>query len=247
MADVSNKTIVTLLVIALIITISGTVISVTKLSGLGGKYQVLTGGATTGTGTSSVTVQGSASIVINDGTVTFPTGYYNGSCTGNYARINSNSSNASHGENFCWLNTTGIEPWSNRSGAGVSTGMTADFHQIENNGTTAINVTLDTDATNASTYFCGTGACPTTRGASSFVTFTTYNHESGSCGSGLMAENRTVLDITGENATLNATLCQFLNYENANDALNVSFLYAVPKDADQGAKTLTLTYTAAAK
>lgn len=243
MADISNKTIVVLLAIALIITVAGTVVSVTKLSGLQTKYTLLSGAATTGTGTSSITVQGYASIAINDATVTFPTGYYNASCTYGYARLNTNSTNASSGENFCWLNGSNIEPWN--GSLVMSANMTPDYHRIENNGSTVINVTLETNETNASRYLCGAGRCASsTNGGNASVTITVYQEESGSCGSGLLAGNTTILSNSSET---NVTICQDLNYENSADALNMTYMYSIPKDVDQGVKSLTITFTATAK
>ena len=83
MSEISNKTIVGLLVLALVITVGSTAISVSKLQQLGGIYNFITGAPSFSFGETNITVQSvtSLSLVGANGTVlSFGSGYVNGSC-----------------------------------------------------------------------------------------------------------------------------------------------------------------------
>lgn len=229
MKSISNKILAGLLALTIIIFLVGTLISLNKM----GKLSI-TGAATTGTGTTEVTVQGAASLSITDTNITFPAGYYNASCTAGYTRINSNGTT----ELFCWLNTTGVEPnWTDTNVFGF------DYHTIVNDGTTSINLSIDTDQGDARSYLCGTGNCTGASGVNAVVTITVYNSESSTCASGLLAANTTLLDNQTEYPN---DLCTIMNYQDTKDELNVSYMYSIPSDVDQGSKEMTVTYTAVA-
>lgn len=92
MSEISNKTIVGLLVLALVITVGSTAISVSKLQQLGGIYNFITGAPSFSFGETNITVQSvtSLSLVGANGTVlSFGSGYVNGSC--NFCQMDSNS------------------------------------------------------------------------------------------------------------------------------------------------------------
>ncbi len=227
----SNKFLLALLAVVIIVSLLGILTSLDKL----GKFpaQSLTGAGTSGTGTTEVNVQGTASLSITDTNITFPAGYYNASCTTDYARVNSNGTD----EIFCWLNSSGIEPdW-------TAADTAPDYHTLVNNGTTTINLSLDTDQTSARAYLCGAGNCPSTSGANAEVTVTAYNSETSTCASGLLTANTSILDSTSETPN---DLCTSMNYQDTKDELNVSYMYIIPSDVDQGSKEMTVTYTAVA-
>lgn len=81
-AYVSNKTIVILLSVAILLTLSGTILSVSKLLDLNNGYEMLTGAATdTATGQANVTITTTTSITNRVDSVNFGSGYVDSSCT----------------------------------------------------------------------------------------------------------------------------------------------------------------------
>jgi hypothetical protein len=228
MGGVSNKTIVALLAVALVVTVLGTVVSIVKLGDIGEKYTLLTGAAVE-TGTSSVTVQGTSGLTIPDGAITLPTGYYDPTCTTGYGVIDSAS-----GFTSCWLNTTGGTPI-----------FLGDYHQLENSGTAVVSLTAYTDQTDAISYLCGTGGCPSTGGTAAKVEVKiTDDVEPVSCASAPLTTYATLLNWTSNTTQ---TLCSYFDYEDTNDVLNVYYNYTIPSDVDQGQKLMTVTYTATAQ
>lgn len=93
MTEVSNKTIVALLAIALVVTISGTIISISKLSKLSGTVGILTAAATGGSGgNATVTIQ-SVTRISNSAqntSIGFGSGYVNGSGSCAVCRLDTN-------------------------------------------------------------------------------------------------------------------------------------------------------------
>jgi len=79
--DISNKTIMTILAVALIVTVMGTLVSVSKLSSLG-TTQLLSGAATSSaSGTSYINITSATSITNDISTIDFGQGYVNSSGT----------------------------------------------------------------------------------------------------------------------------------------------------------------------
>lgn len=76
--QISNRTILSLLIIALVITVVGTAINVNRL--LGGTRYASLSGAITATGTSTLNITSTASITNQQSTIAFGTGYVNSSC-----------------------------------------------------------------------------------------------------------------------------------------------------------------------
>ncbi len=249
MAEVSNKTVVALLAIALVITVVGTVVSVSKLNNMGGQYTVLTGAATTGTGTTSLTVQGVAAIVVNNASITLRTGYWNTSCSRLYSLFdtgNDTENDDYDADTHCWIDST----YSTLNISGNKA-----WHVINNTGTTIVNITANITASstsgasalnglNATEILCGAGNCP---GQSSNALIRIYGaeHEAASCIQDILANAGTLADTTA--ATTVQTVCQRLGYEDAADELRTYFVMQVPNDVDQGAKAFTVTYSATAK
>ena len=246
MADVSNKTIVALLAIALVITVVGTVVSVGKLNSIGGRYSVLTGAATEGTGTTSITVQGTAALVINTSSITLYSGYYNTSCSTTFSTIDTGITDNNSRSVSCWVNTSGTD---NQS-------LNYKWHEIANSGTTAVNITAyvtassttgATSSFNSTEILCGVQNCPSAN-ANAIVRIKASNNESNSCSKSLQSGYSTyyasLLNTSGQT---NVTLCQSLNFDDSSDELNTYFYVQLPSDADQGAKGFTVTYYATAR
>src|SRR3989344_4645577 len=81
MKPISNKSIMALLTVALLISITGTIINVYRMGGFQGS-SFLTGAATdSGTGTSTITIASSTSLDNQVGAIAFGSGYVNGSCS----------------------------------------------------------------------------------------------------------------------------------------------------------------------
>ncbi len=85
MTDISNRTIVALLVVALMVTVLSTIISVSKLSQLGGKnnyfqmkVDLVTGAQ--GAGSSNLTITSTTSLTIANASMNFGSGRVNSSC-----------------------------------------------------------------------------------------------------------------------------------------------------------------------
>lgn len=240
MKDVSNKTIVSLLVVALIITIAGTIVSVDKLSWVGDKYSQLTG-AVAGTGTTELTLSGTLSIKIQDGNLSFGSGYYNASCPGGnaYATFTTNGTSVAAGVKqgtnityVCWLNTSGVQPLN----------TPYDAHHIENNGTTAINLTLTASGASAEEFLCE-GIC----GSNVAAVYTKFSQQEGITCSG--GANQSWVNVLSSGANTSATydLCTTMEFGDANDEILVDFNITLPSDAPSGLKILTVTYTATEK
>ncbi|MBS3127393.1 hypothetical protein J4228_04475 [Candidatus Woesearchaeota archaeon] len=79
MKQISNKSIMVLLVAALVITVVGTVVSVTKLAELTSIYASLAGAATsTATGQANITIQATTSITNRVQNIDFGSGFADG-------------------------------------------------------------------------------------------------------------------------------------------------------------------------
>jgi len=81
MKEISNKAIVFLLLFTLLITISGTIVSINKLLGLEGYPSITGAGTSNATGTASVTISANTAITNNVATINFGSGYVNSTCT----------------------------------------------------------------------------------------------------------------------------------------------------------------------
>ena len=138
MADFSNKTIATLLVVAIIISISGTLISLQKLSNLG-----VSGFATSGTGVANLTISSSRSITVTTNLIDFGSGY---PATSETCVMESNRTSAPAN---CIGTTNAPIKWSDSS-------LPAPYFIINNTGNINTNVTFNASA-DASTWI-GSGA-----------------------------------------------------------------------------------------
>lgn len=240
MADVSNKTIVALLAIALVVTVVGTVVSVGKLNSLGGRYASLTG-AVTSDGTTAIEVQGTANITVTASSISIGAGYYTPSCSTGFSKIRTNNTESSApNTTSCW--TFAADGVDNQS-------RNTQFHTIENTGSTNLNVTANITATTsagglttgARSILCGAGGCPVAQ-ANALIAIRAHTTEASSCAGTLQTTGSTLADNSAVTAT-GQNLCTRFLPENGNDEFNTSFELDIPKDADQGARAFTVTYT----
>ena len=195
-------------------------------------------GKVTGTGTATVTQSGAAGITIVDSSVAFGSGYYNATCTTNYATLDSNLTYGDGGAGsvygsatpYCWVNTTAILGGTGR-----------DAHSLQNNGSVIVNVSAIANL-HGEDWLCG-GNCPFTSSAG--MQLLSYDNEAASCAD---ISNLTSGYATATSANSNVTvgICDRLGYVDSNDTLNVYVNATIPKDATSGAKTLTITYEALA-
>ncbi|MFC1705084.1 hypothetical protein ACFLZ6_02020 [Nanoarchaeota archaeon] len=138
MGEVSNKTLATLLVVAIVVSLGGTFISLNRLSSIA-KVSSITGFAT-GTGKVNVTIVESTTISTPDDNIWFGEG-----------NVDDNELFAdlwSNGTKINWTNSTPYLPVPSTAGAGI-----ADFIVIQNDGNIDLNITVYTTQ-NSSEYLC---------------------------------------------------------------------------------------------
>lgn len=222
MEDVSNKTIVALLAIALVVTVVGTIVSVSKLGDLGGKYAVLSGAVTT-TGTTSITLAGTAAISIaEDNAVDYGSGY-----------VSVGSTAATLDSSVAFTSWTG---WTNTTSPTMPDSML-----INNTGSTMLKVNISSETTaHAEGWLCTGSACTTNTAA---LQVKVANRESGSCTAN-GAPQSTYANLLTNSAKVTVPLCTEWDYSAGADSLDVYYQATVPNDAGTGAHTVTLTFTA---
>ena len=230
----SNKVIISLLAVAVVLTVFGTLINIDNLAKLNFGKLFLTGAATTGTGNASVTIQGSASMTMTFNSINFPTGYYNDTCAIDIDPQNYSTLMSDTGSSSCWLNTSGIAPNST---------MVEGNHTITNAGTTYLSINLTPSVLNGTEFFCSTG-CVITNGEHANVSVKSSSAEAGSCSSGALG-SFTYMITKGTNTSL--IVCSMLDYTDTADTLAVFYKFDIPKDSSQGTKLLNVTYTATAQ
>ena len=226
MDDVSNKTVVALLIATIVISLGGAYVSLNavnnKLSSIG--LSPITGFATTvPNGTATLTVSLVSSIQFSQPTVAFDTG----------------SINTSIGN--CTLSTVAAN-----SGGCVDFSAQTNGFTIENDGNTNLSVTLLSDLNAAD--FIGDGAA--------LFLWNVSVNESGSCvnatGDRLTVEpNTTNAGCGGETSdcggvfeaasTTTKNICPSLLSDDASDALNIDINVSIPVTAPSGSKSAKLT------
>jgi hypothetical protein len=166
MSEISNKSLAALLVLAIVISLGGTIVSLGKIKNM--QFNVpffgATGFATTGQGNVTLNVTSISSIQFTDNTLNFGNGYI--TAGGDNCTMSVNESNS----------TTLVE----RSGTSNCDGDWATFAAgsetpltIENNGNTFLNVTIQSDK-DSSTFIGGTLPSPVFQ-------WVITNHEANSC------------------------------------------------------------------
>lgn len=224
MNDVSNKTIVALLAVALVVTVFGTVISVNKLNDLGGVFS-LTGAATTGTAKFNITTD--LQINVTDNIINAKNGSVD---SGNdYATIDS------------WANSSTNGDW-------AFTG-TDNLMVIENIGNQYVNLTVQSNY-NSSGYLCQDQTEGTNCNLLGHAEFSWKADETGTYASGATAGETdsclgTITSTYTEFAAANteAVVCTKMDTATAANELAFGVEIVVPSDA-YGEKIATLTFTA---
>ncbi len=102
MTDISNKALSLLLLVAIVVSVSGTIITI----GRGGD-EGITGRATTGTGKTNFSINSSLSIIVNQSLIPFGVGHVNDTATWNSCFMGTNNSPPSPTVSGCiGFNTT---------------------------------------------------------------------------------------------------------------------------------------------
>ena len=222
MEEVSNKTIVALLAIALVITVVGTVVSVSKLGGLGGKYSVLSGAATTGSGTTSVTLAGTAAFVLDDAACNYGSGY-----------VTEGSAQALLD---CSVAVTSWVNWTNTTAPTMPDSMV-----LNNTGTTPLWVTVNaTSLANAEAWLCQNSACTSNTAQ---IDVKAANKEASSCtaNGNLLSTYTPVLTTTSR---FGRNICQEMDYNSPSDTIDVYFQAVIPNDAATGTHNVEFYFVA---
>ncbi len=172
MSEISNKTLVGLLVVAIVISLAGTFISLNKL----GQLRSITGfqaNVTTQAGTTSAQILGTAQITLYNQTMSFGSGQVNGTYSGGHdlCSLQTNAEITSSGNTFTGLGSGGKSPEC------VGTGwLTPYSFVVENTGNTDFtNVTLGT--TGGNTGFQQNFSSSVTNGSWSYR----FDEEVGAC------------------------------------------------------------------
>ncbi|MEK6848947.1 MAG: hypothetical protein AABY01_00055 [Nanoarchaeota archaeon] len=233
--DITNKSLATLLIVAIVISIGGTWLVLNKAPGL----LNIAGAASTDTGTATVTINSVASIRFAYDAIDFGSG----------------SVNTTSGNTLCILDTNGTNDSTKCQGFLANT----SYFQLENDGSTNITVQL-LSSKPASTFIGGTN--PQFRYAV-FENETT-SCRNGTGGTGYVDQigggtgNCTATDGAGGNCTVSprgwtdvnstgvtgATICMRLGFADLSDSLGFDINLTIPYDAPAGAKTATFTATA---
>ena len=214
--EISNKTLVGLLVVAIIISLAGTWISLTKINQLG----ILTG-MTTKEGTATLVITGYAFINISDNTIDFKEGHVNTSSGALFAEL--------------WSNGSSVD-WTNTSG----THFVEDYLEVDNLGNVNVDLDVNSNVTNE-TFACQGQTLGTDCGrfAQPDFGFWTENGTAPGCIGSLEGSSS---NPTRFNDTNDKSACTDMTFGTNNQVK--LYLYAkIPSDA-VGTKHAKLTFTA---
>jgi hypothetical protein len=196
----SNKTIATLLVIAMVISLTGTFFAIKGISSV---TNIITGTATTGTGQADVNITSVTSITLTQTKVDFSSGYRNESVLALASQCNLSSNDFTVPS--CWINTTAYSP--------------RDI-VLENNGNRYVSITIN--STNYSSAFSTCSVRTTIDSGSSNYTFKGLaSSEAGACSLNL---NTTELMFNNSDQQL----CSNLSYADSTDSINITISLKVP-------------------
>ncbi len=228
--EISNRTLAILLIVAIAISLGGTIISLNRLTQMG--FPGITGAAQTDTGTATVNITSQASIIFHAGnnTVAFGSGWVNSTESSGICVMS--AINSSDGT----VNSACKGSWA----AGLSGFI------IENNGN--VNLTVEVHSDKNSTEFLGGQTSGTNNMA---FTFMAYNNESASCTSlNITCDNEWFAwpDNDAKTGICNSTTGG-LGYDDTKDSmvidLNLSIDYRTNKTGN-GTQTATITATGTA-
>ncbi|MBT3298089.1 hypothetical protein HN385_04135 [archaeon] len=229
----NKKNIAALLAVALMVSFSSTLIIIGDVSDLNLSIKdMLTGAVTSqanGTGTAELEILANVGLNVDDAAINLGSGYVNGS----------NSSAIVDSMNFfnsasTWLNSTG------QSVSGL-----ADYHLVNNTGSTPINITVQMNShVDAEDWLCGaSGAtCP---GDNADVRVRIQNAGT-SCldiQAGTYEANVFVTNVN-KNTVL---LCGNMKPIDGQDTFEVYYKVEIPQEAPTGSKEASFLYTAEAQ
>lgn len=225
----NNKTIVALLAVALVVSLTGTIMSVSEISKVGGQWMILSGAQITNETTGNTTLELLANVgieVVSDtANMNIGTGYV--TIGQDSATINTGTSPS----NTYWKNSTGDDA------AGVRM-----VHTINQTGSTAAILTVNIGSTTAEDFLCGgDGGCAGTDVAQVKVKVDADTHST--CITGEQTSYALIANATDK--VSDVQLCsEFLPAGTGDSELDIAFELTVPSDAPTGVKSTTFTYTA---
>lgn len=224
MNEVSNKTIVALLAVALVVSVAGTLYSVSELNDLGGAYTLLSGAATTtGTGKAEINVTGTVGITVDDGRVEIVNSFYDTSCTTGYGRVDFASQTAT-----CW---------NNESDQAYHFPTDADNHTIVNSGTLPVNISVMFDGTDAEDMMCSGNDCP--QSSTAEISVKMADDES-SCTN---IPQPVYSTLASDMNSFSVSLCSKWLAEDNHDQMSVWFNLTIPSDTGEVSEgTGSITY-----
>ncbi|HLC89261.1 MAG TPA: hypothetical protein VJG49_04465 [Candidatus Nanoarchaeia archaeon] len=225
--DKQNKPVLTLLIVALALTVIGMLVSLDKLTGW---EFFLTGAATnTSTGTSNLTITTLTSISNQYSTINFGSGYVSPSCTN------------------CTMDSNGT--FSSACCIGGFASLTSGF-LLENTGNLNLSVNYSCSGGCNATGFIG-GTSPLFQLITSSNNIAAQSGETGaadssaSCGGTLNITTYTNITANGDWLCGNATTLYWLDYTDSKDAFVVDIKLLIPSDATggRGQQNATFTFT----
>jgi hypothetical protein len=229
MSEVSNKTLATLLVVAIVVSLGGTFVSLQRLSQYATGPVALTG-AFDAYGRVNVTITEDITIYAVDNLIWFGEGSV-ATTNDYYAELWSNGT-----KDADWQNSTAYLP------DPTYAGTNEDFIIIENQGNIKVNLTVLTSQ-NASEYLCTAPYdCPGLPDAQ--YEYWTTNNASGSCFGSLQGNSSSRTDFIGDGST-KQNVCDSLKSDPTNDTIRLYVYLKIPQNA-QGSKNDTLTFTSTA-
>ncbi|MCH8003660.1 MAG: hypothetical protein IH934_03425 [Nanoarchaeota archaeon] len=242
MNEVSNRTIMVLLVATIVVSLGGTFISLSavnnRLTSIG--LAPITGFATVPNATATVTIVGASSIFFSQATVAFGSG----------------SVDTAGGFNNCTLST--LDQNQEGANSGCSSGFleVSNGFTIENDGNTNLSVELRTNQT--AEQFIGIGSAlflwnVTVNESGSCVNKSGTNRDvvepnttsSDTCGGSGPNDCGAIFEAVSAGATsaANKNICPSLLFKDTSDALNIDINISIPSDAPTGAKLVGLIVT----
>lgn len=216
MADLSNKTLALLLLVAISISIFGTLNTLSRFGETGITGRVVSDNIT---GKTNFTISSQLSIRFVQNVVDFGSGYVNGSHT--TCVMGTNSTQVAPGDTM--HAASGCVDFNRPSG-----NLT-----IENDGNLLANVSLNFTR-NATDLIGGTNP--------SFK-YKVINSEASSCGN--IRNGSSFIEVDGiadykETSISGVRICDTLEFDNAGDTVEVGFWLTVPQDSLQGQREVTL-------
>ena len=211
--EISNKTLASLLVLAIVVSVAGTFLSLSRSSrsGITGYY------VSNDTGTTSVNVGSITSLRFDVNAINFGSGSVNS--TGGFTNCT------------MFINGTGSTTITQTGCTGFNTTNLAGDFVLENAGTTYINVTMNSSA-NSSTFIGGGGA-----GFDNPVfKFTITNNETGSC---LITVNYPSWSDSNLIFGNQSQICGNLSPIDTVDTLQIGVYVAIPLNSLTGSRTAT--------